>query len=97
MYGYRPIRNLEAVAWGKRPWENIGQVLGEETGMVSFGGAVMDSGQGKKLESGYFAAQQKQTQQHGLVAVGNGSEVQLQGVAHHDIRGIWPMELSVHS
>lgn len=57
----------------------------------------MDSGQGKKLESGCLVPQQKQTQQHGLVTVGSGSEAQLPGVAHHDIRGIWPVELSVQS
>ena len=57
----------------------------------------MESGAGKNLDSGWSVPQQKQTQQHGLLAVGNGSEAQLQGAAHHDIRGIWPVELKFQS
>ncbi|MEV8180646.1 hypothetical protein [Specibacter sp. NPDC078692] len=90
------------MALRKTPWGNSGGALGEEQEMVLFGGALfggaaMESGQGINLESGYSAPQQKQTQQHGLVAVGNGSEAQLPGAAHHDIRGIWPIELSFSS
>lgn len=85
------------MALRKTPWGNSGGALGEEQEMVLFGGAAMESGQGINLESGYSAPQQKQTQQHGLVAVGNGSAAQLPGAARHDIRGIWPIELSFSS